>query len=125
MRLKKRAPLEKVSVEHSLPYPHTTPTTSRTGGKATGRFLGSTFPLTKVVVVHHCVGRPQPGPLLGKVVAEFEKRCIFFQHVYYLHFHFVAQRLALWSRKEQESLPIPLVQESFLLAETLRGGQGF
>lgn len=52
--------------------------------------------LTKVVVAHHGVGCPQPGPLLGKVVAKFEERCVFLQHVHDLHFHFVAQRLALW-----------------------------
>lgn len=49
----------------------------------------------KVVVVHHGVGRSQPGSLLGEVVAEFEERSIFFQHAHNLHFHFVAQRLAL------------------------------
>lgn len=49
----------------------------------------------KIVVVHHSVGCPQPGPLLCKVVSEFEKRGVFFQHVYDLHLHFVAQGLAL------------------------------
>lgn len=73
----------------------------RTGGKMTGRWGGSTCPLTKVVVVHHGVGRPQPGPLLGEVVAEFQKCCVFFQHAHDLHFHFVAQGLALWSRKNK------------------------
>lgn len=51
--------------------------------------------LTKVIVVHHGVGCPQPGPLLGKVVAKLQKRCVFLQHVHDLHFHFVAQGLAL------------------------------
>lgn len=83
----------------------------RTGGKTTGRWAGSPAALTKVIVVHHRVGRPHPGPLLGEVVAEFEKRCVLFQHAHNLHFHFVAQRLALWWRKEQHSPLIPSVQE--------------
>jgi len=62
--------------------------------------------LTKVVVVHHGVGCPQPGPLLGKVVAKFEECCVFLQHVHDLHFHFVAQRLALWffEKKKNKSV---------------------
>lgn len=64
-----------------------------------GQAGGSTFSLTKVVVAHHGVGGPQPGPLLGEVVAEFQKRRVFLQHAHDLHFHFVAQGLALWSRK--------------------------
>lgn len=66
-----------------------------TGGKNDRRRVGCICPLTKVVVVHHRVGRPQPGPLLSEVVAEFEKCCIFFQHAHDLHFHLVAQGLAL------------------------------
>ena len=66
-----------------------------TGTKNDRRRLGGLGPLTQVVVVHHGVGRSQPGSLLGEVVAEFEERSIFFQHAHNLHFHFVAQRLAL------------------------------
>lgn len=67
----------------------------------TGRWVRRIVPLTKIIVVHHGVGRPQPGPLLGKVVAEFQKRCVFFQHAHDFHFHFIAQGLALWSKTEQ------------------------
>lgn len=66
-----------------------------TGTKNDRRRLGGSGPLTKVVVVHHGVGRSQPRSLLGEVVAEFEERSVFFQHAHNLHFHFVAQRLAL------------------------------
>lgn len=78
----------KATVEFSLPSPPT-------GTKNDRRRLGGLGPLTKVVVVHHGVGRRRAGSLLGEVVAEFEERSIFFQHAHNLHFHFVAQRLAL------------------------------
>lgn len=93
VKVRSRTPdtLEKVSVEYSRRYRPP----PRTGGKTTGRWAGSPAALTKVIVVHHRVGRPHPGPLLGEVVAEFEKRCVLFQHAHNLHFHFVAQRLAL------------------------------
>lgn len=89
----------------------------------TGRWAGGSVPLTKVVVVHHGIGRPQPGPLLGEVVAELQKRRVFFQHAHDLHFHLVAQGLALWSRKNNGHT-IPFVQDLDLSypAGTLRGG---
>lgn len=82
----------------------------RTGAKMTGRWGGRIFPLTEIVVAHHGVGCPQPRPLLGEVVAEFQERCVFFQHAHDFHFHFVAQGLALGSRKEQQSPLTPFVQ---------------
>lgn len=78
---------------HSRPL-HTLDATSDLGNDGPSQVCEPPLP-HKVVVVHHRVGRPQPGPLLGKVVAEFEKRCVLFQHAHNLHFHFVAQRLAL------------------------------
>lgn len=69
-------------------------------------------PLTKIVVVHHSVGCPKPGPLLCKVVSKFEKCGVFFQHVYNLHLHFVAQGLALWSRTRQcDERSVPFVKD--------------
>lgn len=75
-------------------HPHTLDATPALGNDGPGQVCQPSLP-HEVVVVHHCVGCPQPGPLLGEVVAELEKRCIFFQHAYDLHLHFVAQGLAL------------------------------
>lgn len=120
--LKKRRSISGIFPAIPPRTPHPAP---QDGWENDSRWAGSPGLLTQVVVVHHGVGGPQPGPLLGKVVAELEKRCVLFQHAHNLHFHFVAQRLALWWRKEQQSPLTRLCRSSSLDAEPWRGGRGF